>query len=95
MDKLRIFNLFAIAFLASLLIQYWFFPAKTTIPVLSDIFISVEKESIVIPNIPKITIHNTTTSSIDINPCDDILITIDSRPLIGIKETTPEYCASI
>lgn len=81
MDKLRLINLFAIAFLASLLVQYWFFPVKNTTPVLQDVFISVEKDSITIPNIPKITIHNTTSGSIVVNPCDDIVISIDSRPL--------------
>lgn len=95
MDKLRLINLFAIAFLVSLMVQYWFFPAKNATPVLSDVFISVEKESVVIPNIPKITIHNTTTGSITVNPCDDVTITIDSRPLTGIRESAPEYCKPI
>lgn len=95
MDKLRLINIFAIAFLVSLMIQFWFFPAKNTTPVLQDVYISVEKESIVIPNIPKITIHNTTTGAITINPCDDILITIDSRSLTGLKETTPDFCEPI
>lgn len=61
MDKLRLINIFAIAFLVSLLVQYWFFPTKNTTPALPDVYISVEKEGIVVPNIPKITIHNTTT----------------------------------
>ena len=95
MDKLRLINLFVIAFLVSLMVQYWFFPTKSTTTVVPDIFISVEKESIVIPNIPKITIHNTTTGSISLNPCDDITITIDSRPLTGIKETAPDFCKLI
>ncbi len=92
MDKLRLINLFAIAFLVSLIVQYWFFPQQNTVPVISDVYISVEKESIVVPNIPKITIHNTTTGAITINPCDDISITIDSRPLVGIREMAPDFC---
>ena len=95
MDKLRIINLFAVAFLVSLLVQYWFFPKQSTTSVVTDVYISVEKESIVIPNIPKITIHNTTTGSIVINPCDDVSISIDSRPLTGVKETAPDFCKSI
>ncbi len=95
MDKLRLINLFVIAFLVSLLVQYWFFPAKNITPVIADIYISVEKDSIVIPNIPKITIHNTTTGAIIINPCDDIFISIDSRPISGIRETAPDFCKAI
>jgi hypothetical protein len=95
MEKLRLINLFAIAFLVSLMVQFWFFPAKNTAPTISDVYISVESDSVVIPNIPKITIHNTTTGSINLNPCDDVSITIDSRPLTGIRESAPEYCKSI
>lgn len=95
MDKLRLINLFAIAFLVSLMVQYWFFPAKNTTPIITDIYISVEKEGIVVPNIPKITIHNTTTGSVIINPCDDVAISIDSRPLTGIKETAMDFCTPI
>ena len=81
MDKLRLLNLFAIAFLASLLVQYWFFPVKNTTPLVQDVYISVESDSITVPNIPKVTIHNTTSGTIVVNPCDDIKISIDSRPL--------------
>ena len=86
MDKLRILNLFAIAFLVSLLVQYWFFPKPSTTPILPDITISVEKDSIVVPNIPKVTIHNTTTGAIMINPCSDIKISADGVELTGIAE---------
>lgn len=95
MDKLRLINLFAIAFLGSLLVQYWFFPVKNTTPVVQDVFISVEKDSITVPNIPKVSIHNTTTGSIVINPCDDITLSIDSRPLVWIREMAPNFCSPI
>lgn len=86
MDKLRILNLFAIAFLVSLLVQYWFFPKPSTTPILPDITMSVEKDSIVVPNIPKVTIHNTTTGAITINPCSDIKMSTDGVGLTGIAE---------
>ncbi len=95
MDKLRIINLFAIAFLISLAVQYWFFPRPTTTAILPDVYMSVESESIVVPNIPKITLHNTTTGAITINPCDDVSISIDSRPLAGIRETAAAFCTPI
>jgi hypothetical protein len=95
MDKLRILNLFAIAFLVSLLVQYWFFPKPNSTPVLTDVYISVESDSIVVPNIPKITLHNTTTGSITVNPCTDINISVDSRALTGIRETAIGFCAPV
>jgi YidC/Oxa1 family membrane protein insertase len=95
MDKLRLINLFAIAFLVSLLVQYWFFPTKTTNPILQDVYISVESDSLVVPNIPKLTVHNTTSGEVTINPCDDITITVDSRPLTGIREIAPDFCSGI
>jgi len=95
MDKLKLLNLFAIAFLGSLLIQYWFFPQPNTTPVKQDVFLSIESDSLVVPNIPKISVHNTTTGSVTINPCDDVSISIDSLPLVGIKETTNNFCTPI
>lgn len=87
MDKLRIINLFAIAFLISLAVQYWFFPKQNTTPVVQDIYLSLESDSITVPNIPKVTVHNTTSGAIIVNPCDDISLSIDSLPLSGIRET--------
>ena len=95
MDKLRIINLFAIAFLISLAVQYWFFPKQTSTVALPDVYISVEKENIIVPNIAKITIHNTTSGAITVNPCDDVSILIDSRPLTGISEKATGFCIPI
>lgn len=95
MDKLRIINLFVIAFLVSLLVQYWFFPKTSPTPTLPDFSVSVEKEGIVVPNIPKITIHNTTTGALTINPCDDIMISLDTQSLTGIRETASGFCMPV
>jgi hypothetical protein len=95
MDKLRILNLFAIAFLVSLLVQYWFFPKPTPTTILPDVYMSVEKESIVVPNIPKVTLHNTTTGAITIHPCDDIVLSLDSRSLTGVRSSASGFCLPI
>lgn len=95
MDKLRILNIFVLAFLVSLAVQYWFFPQKTTTAVPPDVYISVEKEGITVPNIPKITIHNTTSSAVTVNPCQDITMTIDSQVLTGIQDITPDFCVPV
>ena len=95
MDKLRIFNIFAIAFLVSLLVQYWFFPKNDSTPVISDIYLTIETNDIVVPNIPKITLHNSTKESITIQPCNDINITIDSLPLSGIQDIAKNFCTPL
>ena len=95
MDKLKVLNIFAIAFLVSLLLQYWFFPKPNTSVTPTDIFLSIEADSIVVPNIPKITLHNTTKDTITVNPCNDITLTIDSRPLSGVQEIAPDFCKSV
>ncbi len=86
MDKLRIFNIFIIAFLISLIFQYFFFPKPTLSVALPDITLSIEKSDIVVPNIPQVRVHNTTTGAVMIHPCDDISLSIDSKKLTGIRE---------
>jgi|GEM_PF-3807399 len=61
MDKLKLFNLFVLAFLLSLLFQYFFPPKQKEIPVLSEVVLSVNKESFTIPNIPVLTVKNMST----------------------------------
>ena len=95
MDKLKLLNLFALAFLGSLLIQYWFFPQPNTTPVVQDVFLSIESDSLIVPNIPKISIHNTTTGVLNINPCNDITLSIDSIPLVWIQEKATSFCTPL
>ena len=52
----------------------------------------MEKENIVIPNIPKVIVHNTTSGAIIVNPCQDVTITIDSRSLTGITDLAKDFC---
>lgn len=81
MEKLKLINLFLLVFIVTLFVQYTLFPKKnTTIPP-SGAYISVASQSVTIPNIPKVTLHNTTSGSLTLNPCVDINITIDSVPL--------------
>lgn len=95
MDKLKVLNIFALAFIVSLLVQYWFFPKNNTTPIPTDVFLSIEKDAIIVPNIPKITVHNTTKENITIQPCAEMNITIDSRPLTGIQDIAKDFCTSI
>jgi YidC/Oxa1 family membrane protein insertase len=95
MDKLRILNIFVIAFLISLIFQYFFFPKPSPSVVIPDITLSVEKSDITVPNIPKITLHNTTTGVVMIDTCRDISISINSQPTKNIAETYPKFCQAI
>jgi hypothetical protein len=95
MEKLRILNIFIIAFLISLIFQYFFFPKPTTSVSIPDITLSVEKSDIVVPNIPKITIHNTTTGSISIDTCRDISLSINSKQTTSIGQDYPLFCQTL
>jgi YidC/Oxa1 family membrane protein insertase len=95
MDKLRILNIFVIAFLISLIFQYFFFPQPAPSIALPDITLSIEKSDIVVPNIPAITVHNTTTGSIVIQPCDDMTISINSKLLTSIRELASGFCTPL
>jgi len=76
MDKLKLLNLFILAFLVSLMIQLVFFPPEKTIPVSAGIILEIEDDSLVMPNIPRISIHNPTGETVDVSPCQDISINI-------------------
>lgn len=92
MEKLRILNIFIIAFLISLGLQYWFFPQPKNTPIVQDIILSVESDSIVVPNIPKITVRNTTTGALTINTCQDITLSINSQQTTSIAKDYPDFC---
>jgi hypothetical protein len=81
MDKLKMLNIFIFAFLISLLVQYWFFPKPNTQIIDQGVVVSVDSDALVVPNIPKITLKNTSTGTINLSTCEHIRITIDSLPL--------------
>jgi YidC/Oxa1 family membrane protein insertase len=59
------------------------------------IYLQAKKESVTIPNIPIIEVVNQASGSLSINPCLDLKITIDSRPLTGIQESMPKFCETL
>ena len=54
--------------------------------------LEIKDDTIVIPNIPQIEVKNFGTSALIINPCQDIKLSVDSRPVTGIDTFAPEFC---
>ena len=78
---------FTIIILYALVVTFafqYFFPAKPAVNPLAqkDIILQIEKDSLVIPNIPHIEIINNLTGAVTINPCENISMTIDSVPFV-------------
>lgn len=95
MDKAKLFNLFLLAFILSLSVQYLFFPpAKQQIQD-TGVLLSVKDDSIVMPNIPGIELSNTSSGSFTLSPCSDIAISVDSVPLTGMIGAAPAFCNSL
>lgn len=93
MDKAKLFNLFVLAFAISLTIQVFFLPKKDTTIAAPGINMSIEDDSITIPNIPKISLQNTGTGSVKILPCESVSIKIDSIGSVNnIATDAPAFC---
>jgi len=96
MDKLKLLNLFILAFLVSLMIQLVFFPPEKTIPVSAGIILEIEDDSLVMPNIPRISIHNPTGETVDVSPCQDISINITPIGKISwLEKDIPNFCDTL
>lgn len=96
MDKTKLFNLFILAFIVSLTIQLFLFPKKDTSPINTIVSVSIKDDTITIPNIPQITLKNSSTWAINIHPCTDIVLKVDNKGTIGwIEATMPEFCKEL
>ena len=58
MNKLKLLNLFVLAFLLSLVVQSFFFPKKTDTVAPTGLILQVQDDAITIPNIPKVEVVN-------------------------------------
>lgn len=96
MDKSKLLNLFIIAFAVSLLVQLYFAPQKDTQTAAANILLQVKDDSITMPNIPIIEVKNQTQDTIEILPCTDISLSIDTRGKINnIAELAPSFCTAL
>lgn len=92
MNKSQFLNILFFSLLFSLIFQYMFGVDTKKIPEISDVSLEIQDSTITIPNIPKVTIKNSSTGTLTVNPCTDITITIDSRPLGGLEKSAPDFC---
>ena len=90
MNKFALILLYALILTFSL--QYFFPKQKVTNTGASNILLTIVKDRVVIPNIPKISLINNTASGFTVAPCQDISLLIDSQPLTDIKEVAPNFC---
>lgn len=58
MDKLKLLNLFVLAFLLSLVVQSFFLPKKIDTVAPTGLILQVQDDAITIPNIPKVEVIN-------------------------------------
>ncbi len=58
MDKLKLLNLFVLAFLLSLVVQSFFLPKKIDTATPTGLILQVQDDAITIPNIPKVEVIN-------------------------------------
>lgn len=84
MNRYIIIALYALSF--TLMFQYFFANKQTEVKNTNDIILSIQKESVVIPNAPKIEIINHTLTGALFETCRDISLTVDSRPLTEIEK---------
>ncbi len=94
MDKAKLFNLFLLAFIMSLSIQYLFFPPAKQQVQDTGILLSVKKDAVVIPNIPQIELSNTSSGSFVLNPCSDVSLNIDSITY-NMSGAAPAFCSPL
>lgn len=88
-------NKFVLIFLYALVLTFslqFFFPSQKAVNTSPNILLTVADDSLVIPNIPKIEIINTTASGIVIQPCKDLKLNINSRTLTDLEKFAPNFC---
>ena len=60
MDKAKLLNIFILAFLLSLVVQYMFVPKNTGKLIQTDVTLEIQDDTLTIPNIPQVSLHNVT-----------------------------------
>lgn len=96
MDKAKILQLFLIAFIASFLIQTVLLPKNTNPVAKTGVVMSIQKDSLVIPNIPKIEVSNFTSGAITIQPCTDLTIWLEGQGVMkNIAQDAPSFCTPV
>lgn len=91
---LKFINIFLFALIITLILQLILpKPEQQTTVTASGVSMSLASSSIVIPNLPQITVHNNTAESLTLHPCQDIEWRLHSQILTGFGTgKTAAYC---
>ncbi len=94
MNALKILNIALVAFIITFALQLML-PKETAPQAASGTYISVQRSTVVVPNIPIVTYHNNSTGAVAVNLCEDMTLTVNSQPLVGIAEKMGSSCTPI
>lgn len=95
MKALKILNIAFFAFILTFILQ-WFLPKPPVNQTISSwVALTIEQKSVVIPNIPKITIHNALNENFSLNTCEDLTIFKGSQKIVDIHEKYPDFCQTV
>jgi membrane protein insertase Oxa1/YidC/SpoIIIJ len=89
------FFLFALYTLTLILLVQYFFPTTKNTPMDTGILLSIKDDTLVIPNIPKIELVNSTNTGFLINPCQDIKFSANSQSITDLAALAPSFCAEL
>ena len=94
MKALKILNIALFALIIALLLQL-IFPKPAENTTADGIFLKIESKSVVIPNLPKITVLNNTSETVNILPCENISLYRNSQKITKLSEEYPDFCKEI
>lgn len=90
----KILNIAFLALILTLILQMMM-PKPQNAITSEGVYMSAQSSEITVPNIPKISLHNTSSWSVTINPCTDVTISVNSQPFQNIATAYPEFCTPL
>ncbi len=89
---LRIFNIALWALVLTLILQMFLPKPQVQQQVTEHVSLSIKSDHVVIPNIPQITVHNSSSGAMMIHGCEDITFSRNQILLSGIATEAPDFC---
>lgn len=97
MDWNKLLNIALLTLAFSLILQWSLGTKTTSVATSNTVYMEIEKDSTTLPNIPSVSVVNTTTGTISINTCADLSFFVNSQKIdgIGTTESTKNFCQTI
>ena len=89
MNALKILNIALFALIISMFITL--ITPKPSSIAQNSVSVVVENDVISIPNIPVVTIHNTTQNAVSLDTCQNITLTQNSNN-VALANVAPDFC---